>query len=127
MCFFNVGANQIPETGNILTYAKDYGSSEACGMDKSTGVFTVSTEGLYYFSIHITRKAEVDTAVDIRIDNISVCTAYSDFQESDEWGEGVSCSIVRLLKPGQKFDAYLRKGSLPVASLHNQFHGFLIR
>lgn len=127
MCFFNVGAEKSPAVGNILTYTKDYGSSEACGMDKSTGVFTVSTEGLYHFSIHITRYTKEDTAIDIRIDNYSVCTAWSVFQEQTEYGEGVSCSIVRLLKRGQKVDAYVRKGSLITNYLHNQFHGFLIR
>ena len=59
MCFFNVGANSVPSARNILTYSHDYGSSEACGMDKSTGIFTVVTEGLYHFSINVVRKSKL--------------------------------------------------------------------
>ena len=128
MCFFNVGASASPSAGKTLTYSYDYGSSEDCGLDKSTGIFTVKTEGLYHFSINIVRHSKTDTGVQIRIDQTAVCTAWSDFQESDLWGEGASCSIVRFLKPGQKIDAYLERGA-PVGGnpLMNQFHGYLVK
>lgn len=97
-------------------------------MNKTSGIFTVSTEGLYHFSINVLRQSETNTGVQIRIDNVAACQAWSEFQESDEYGEGASCSIVRQLKPGQKVDAFLRRGSLrPSFPLENQFHGFLIR
>ena len=127
MCFFNLGTDKIPAAKNVLTYTRDFGSSEPCGMDYSTGIFTVSIEGLYHFSINVVRKSKSDTSVLIRIDNSNVCSAWSDFQESDEWGEAVSCSIVRFLKPGQKVHAYLYEGSLFPSHFVNQFHGFLIR
>ena len=59
-CFFNYGVGSTAK--GVVKFNENHGSSDYCGYEPSTGVFTTVIAGLYYFEISLlSSSSKVDT------------------------------------------------------------------
>ena len=110
-----------------MSYHAEPGNTVECGFSRSTGIFKVQIEGLYFFFLQFTGYNK-DTQVQIQVDNKVACEAYSP-DTTGSYQNTASCGFSQKLRKNQEVHVEVIQGVVNyVGGQHyqSQFHGFLV-
>ena len=89
----------------IIFYQNDYLISVVCRYDRSTGVFTLPSDGagLYYFYVHVLVDAGEYAYFNLKRNNEILCSMKGDNNGNGDDNDTGTCAATVMLNEGKKY------------------------